>query len=522
MQYFIQLPALFVLSASATALAASAQGIIPLDDEYAFGVLEGEWDDECAAGVDTTTAGSATGSVQFQPDGTLAFTSDAYVVCAGGTVLTTNESGPGTYVLDGDGKLTLDLDPTMPGTDLTELRVRFDQDLAIWGDNTIAAPQTGIALRKPTDATDATLSGQYAIAGLRMEEVAGGFRGFGTGGSIDFDGAGGFSGSVSEHVVDPFSSSDVSGPVAGTYSVAADGTVLLTESGDTVTGAVLGSGEIFFLVDRTATEVGLTIGVRKGGGHSPSVVLGDWRSSSFGITPGFSGILPELFSTHLDVAIGAPDTFASSGVIVFSQPVVGQSSAPFADSGTFTLQPNGRIDAVSTVTGESELGWLSETETFAMLANVTSSQFIELELLLSRCSLAVPYGSGTPGSGDVVPVLSSSSGFPRIGSTAVLDVDSGLGGAPALLALSTMPVAGLPLLGGTIWADPLSAITTAGTTLGGTPGAPGAGSASIAIPISPDPGLKGLDVYSQAFVIDAGSPGGLVSMTQGLALEICE
>ncbi len=53
----------------------------------------------------------------------------------------------------------------------------------------------------------------------------------------------------------------------------------------------------------------------------------------------------------------------------------------------------------------------------------------------------------------------------------------------------------------------------------GAAGAPGAGSGSVPLLVPTDPSLRGLNVNSQAVILDAGAPG-LVSMTNGLGMWI--
>ena len=57
--------------------------------------------------------------------------------------------------------------------------------------------------------------------------------------------------------------------------------------------------------------------------------------------------------------------------------------------------------------------------------------------------------------------------------------------------------------------------------LSGTPGAAGAGSATLALPVPASPSLAGAHAYLQAYVFDTAAPGSL-SMTPGLGVRFCD
>jgi hypothetical protein len=126
--------------------------------------------------------------------------------------------------------------------------------------------------------------------------------------------------------------------------------------------------------------------------------------------------------------------------------------------------------------------------------------------------LRLQYGVGAVGTGGVTPLLGADS-CPREGRTGSLRLTCGRGGAEGLLVFGLTPSA-TPLLGGTLYCDPIVFLPT---TLAGAPGVGGAGHASFAftIPI----GLRGVELLQQAGFADPAAVGG-VSLTQALKTRI--
>jgi hypothetical protein len=133
----------------------------------------------------------------------------------------------------------------------------------------------------------------------------------------------------------------------------------------------------------------------------------------------------------------------------------------------------------------------------------------------------VPYGTPTPGPGGVSPVLTC--GQPWMGNTLFsITVANGLGGANSLLAISTQP-ASFSFGGTSIFIDPNPAnlALLQGLVLSGPVGSPGAGSATLALPLTftPTPALAGLTVFTQAIVDDPANPG-VFAATGAVRLEL--
>jgi hypothetical protein len=135
----------------------------------------------------------------------------------------------------------------------------------------------------------------------------------------------------------------------------------------------------------------------------------------------------------------------------------------------------------------------------------------------ATCPAPLTLGAGTAGTGGIVPTLSTSGGTAQIGNAGFgFAIASGRGGAPALLVLNAVETS-LPFAGGTIFVLPGVALAT---VLGGAPGAPGAGSATIGISIPANPALVGATVTGQAGIFDPAANSSF-ALTAGLRVTIC-
>ncbi|MEM7199661.1 MAG: FG-GAP-like repeat-containing protein [Planctomycetota bacterium] len=136
--------------------------------------------------------------------------------------------------------------------------------------------------------------------------------------------------------------------------------------------------------------------------------------------------------------------------------------------------------------------------------------------LVSGCDGSVQsYGSGLAGTGGQVPALSLA-GCPAPGSTPVLQIDQGLGGATGALLLAASS-ASVPFAGGQLLVGlPVLAVPR---PLSGAMGAPGAGAAALPLPIPDRATLRGTATYVQAAVLDQGAAQG-IALSDGLTLSI--
>lgn len=131
-------------------------------------------------------------------------------------------------------------------------------------------------------------------------------------------------------------------------------------------------------------------------------------------------------------------------------------------------------------------------------------------------SLPSHYGSGLAGTGGIVPQISFGGGFAHVGNAGFQVVgQQAAGGAAGVFVLGLAP-ASVPVKGGVLLTVPLA---TAAVTFGGAPGAPGAGSTSVPLPIPNNPLLDGQSLDAQFLVLDPGAVQG-VAFTDGLHIVL--
>lgn len=154
-------------------------------------------------------------------------------------------------------------------------------------------------------------------------------------------------------------------------------------------------------------------------------------------------------------------------------------------------------------------------------SNVLVSADTLLDGSLPFCAAPVNYGAGLAGTGGFVPHLSSSGGVPANGNPAfAFELSGGRGGAFAALILS-LQQRSLPSLGGTLLVSVSPAVSVRVlTTLGGTPGVAGAGSARVT-PLLPIGLAAGFDLFAQFAVRDPLAPQGW-ALSDGLRFRVCQ
>ncbi len=140
-------------------------------------------------------------------------------------------------------------------------------------------------------------------------------------------------------------------------------------------------------------------------------------------------------------------------------------------------------------------------------------QIDDVELsTLHDAAPGVPYGAGTPGTGNVVPVLDLATPA-LLGTTAQLAGSAMFPNGVALLVLNFQP-ADVPALGIQVLVDPV------GAAILSAPTSP-AGAASWPLPLPPAPSFDNIWLYGQVAAIDPGAPGGLLSASRGLRFRTC-
>lgn len=105
---------------------------------------------------------------------------------------------------------------------------------------------------------------------------------------------------------------------------------------------------------------------------------------------------------------------------------------------------------------------------------------------------------------------------PAPGTPTSIEITNGLGGALGIVIYGALPTS-IPVMGGTLLVWPLN--PQAVVSLGGTPGAPGAGWTSLGLNLPPNPLLSGIQIFWQGLFLDPGAPRA-VSFTDGLDMTI--
>jgi hypothetical protein len=127
-----------------------------------------------------------------------------------------------------------------------------------------------------------------------------------------------------------------------------------------------------------------------------------------------------------------------------------------------------------------------------------------------------PYGTGTPGTGGMQPVLQASPA-PCLGTAISVSIQRAVGGAPAVLAASFAGPDHRALGAATVLVrDPVLPLWLLAS---GMPGVPAAGTAVLPLAIPNNNAFAGLRLNWQGFVLDAGAAPGF-SSTAGLEMHV--
>ncbi len=139
--------------------------------------------------------------------------------------------------------------------------------------------------------------------------------------------------------------------------------------------------------------------------------------------------------------------------------------------------------------------------------------------IVDPCPPPTHYGMPSIGSGGCTPTIAAA-GLPQIGNASFqIQLANALGGTTTGLFASTLP-ANLPGPFGTLLIDPTPPFVQLFFSVGGAPGTPCVGSATLPAPIPNLPILVGLSAYAQALFQDPGSSGG-ISTTDGIKITFC-
>jgi len=137
---------------------------------------------------------------------------------------------------------------------------------------------------------------------------------------------------------------------------------------------------------------------------------------------------------------------------------------------------------------------------------------------IAPCPTPTPYGGESPGTGNFLPTLSAT-GPVHVGQPLQLDLQNGLGGAPAILFVS-FAATDLTVPFGNLYVDLTPPFLQIVLPLSGPAGAPGQGSISLNAAIPKDASLATLRLCLQGVVYDTGATG-FLAHTAGLEMFIC-
>lgn len=141
--------------------------------------------------------------------------------------------------------------------------------------------------------------------------------------------------------------------------------------------------------------------------------------------------------------------------------------------------------------------------------------------ITGTCSKPPEYvGEAKPGTAFLEPRLELAGGMPESSNAGfALRVELAVGGSSGLLIIGISP-AMLPVGGGHLYVDVAAPHVLLPFQLSGAAGTPGAGIATLPLPIPAAPTLHGLPIHTQALILDVGAGGGLAH-TRGLYFSVC-
>ena len=138
---------------------------------------------------------------------------------------------------------------------------------------------------------------------------------------------------------------------------------------------------------------------------------------------------------------------------------------------------------------------------------------------LLDCNCGTLRGVGTAGTGGHIPRLMTTGACPTLGDTSWgVTLTQGLGGALVVVRVgidSGPSTVGVGQATGSLLLGPPAIVQ-----LSGTPGAPGVGSATLALPMQTDPSMAGMTLRARAVVLDPGARRGR-SKSRVLVATLC-
>lgn len=185
-------------------------------------------------------------------------------------------------------------------------------------------------------------------------------------------------------------------------------------------------------------------------------------------------------------------------------------------SGTYQfVVPTGTYDVIFTPPYSAPFG---SDESLGVLVTGNTT----VNGLLPACPSSISYGSGTPGTGGLVPAYATSGGSARLGNPDyAFHLSNGVGGGLAAVFVG-FGAGSLPFKGGVILVDLGLPNLLIFLPLSGPAGLAGAGALTIPAPVPEDPALVGASVFTQFIVQDAGAPVWPLAFSNGLQITYCD
>lgn len=481
-----------------------AQGVLSLSGSYAFGSIRTE------LGCPSPPGGGAVtdrGVGSFGPLGAFSFSGTEHEVC-GGVVGSRAISEAGRYRVAKNGRLDIDVNPAMPGTDVVSFHVSPDGGVFL-GTRDEPEPEgaLSVGVRLSSGQSNALLSGRYTLARLEVDGTVSGIAAASGLGQVTFDGTGAYAGSwMRSAVTVAGATSSAVQVLSGGYTVQPDGRLSLAASYE---GAVADGGDMFFAVEFGGTSNALVVGVREGAPLG-SDIAGDWAVALLVVLPSaFAEIVTNRITGSFVPGGPVIGTFDFDNYEVQTDPS-GTTAQQLSASAPYRLGAGGSLS----VGGPPPTPGAFDAGARSLVLGPSAPDEATLGIGLRLCP-AVDYGVPTPGTGGIAPTLDLRGGFPLLGNAAFqILLEDGLGGALAAIAIADAAAPGVPFLGGTAWLDPARVFQSDTILLDP------AGGGRLPLPLPATPSLAGLTFYFQGLVLDAGAPGPF-SLTAGMRLSLC-
>lgn len=358
-------------------LPVAAQGV--LEGTYTFASLNFEQDAFCPNGLQWSTQW---GSLSFAPDGSFTLATTERSACVGTGSSSITGGGSGTYTSDGNGGVLLDLNPADPGTDTARLVLSSDGEVLLVDrepdldfQDSFGTAEFVIGIRTGVALSNAALQGAYvfgqidtAAASTQVETTA-------RWGDFDFDGSGGWIGSVESATSLGFGSVTPPAPLApGTYTVSGVGSLQMSD-GFTI-GALAPSGRVGFLLAAGPTTTSLRILLKRPTAAPNDAFVGAWAHSSFG---GDSTLGPfgqvGIESRRGEVMVDARTNDSLRAQVVSWADAGGGGARIDAGAGEAFVRPSGAVLMDPTDVTNAHRAWLGAGDDVVLTAELTTQRY---------------------------------------------------------------------------------------------------------------------------------------------------